>query len=754
MLPKHHPTLLLVEDEPIVAMTERLALEKYGYSVVHASTGEAAIAAMDSRRDIDLILMDIDLGPGIDGTETAERILADRAVPVVFVSSHSERGIVEKTERITSYGYVVKNSSIAALDASIKMAFKLFDEKKARQEIARRLSFACEAGGVGIWEFDVPENRLLWDRQVYRLFGTAPECHASAAQAWAGIVHPDDKAPSERALAKSLRDEQDYDDEFRIVWADGSTHDIHSIAKIQRDADGVARSFIGINYEITGSKNAQRQLQAKNEELESVNEELLSTTEELKRQNEELLRVKKKLQESEAAYRSFITASPDDVTMTDLQGTILFVSPMTLKLLKCRETDLVGKSLMDFMIPQERERAAANLALMFKRGNDGPGEYHAVRSDGSIVDVEANAEFIRDAAGTPTKVLYIIRDISERKRNERVLEKSEERLEFVLQGAQLGYWDWDLKTNRVLRNEQWANMLGYSLAEIEETFEQGVTLQHPDDREVSWKSIQDHLEGRTDSYRITYRLKKKDGSFKWILDTGRIMERDEKGNPLRLCGTHTDIDEQKKADEKIQHLLAEKEIVLKEVHHRIKNNMNTMRSLLALQAGNNKDPAAREALEDAGKRMRSMECLYDKLYRADNFSMLSTTAYLPPLIDEIIANFPESRMVKVDKRIQEFELEAKRLQPLGILINELLTNTMKYAFAGRDAGAVTVTASLRDGMITISVEDDGTGIPESLAFDDSAGFGFQLVHALAYQLQGAVRLEPCAGTKVVLEFRK
>jgi len=100
-------TLLLVEDEAIIAMTEKFALEKYGYDVVHVNTGEKAIELMGTAPDIDLILMDIDLGEGLDGTQTAEMILEQQDIPIVFVSSHSEREIVEKTEKITSYGYVL-----------------------------------------------------------------------------------------------------------------------------------------------------------------------------------------------------------------------------------------------------------------------------------------------------------------------------------------------------------------------------------------------------------------------------------------------------------------------------------------------------------------------------------------------------------------------------------------------------------------------------------------------------------------------
>jgi len=119
--------ILLVEDEAIIAITQKAALEYYGYAVIWVNSGEKAVEAIKNTSGIHLILMDIDLGKGIDGTEAAALILKDRDIPVVFCSSHTEQEVVAKTEKITSYGYVVKSSSNTVLDASIKMAFKLFE---------------------------------------------------------------------------------------------------------------------------------------------------------------------------------------------------------------------------------------------------------------------------------------------------------------------------------------------------------------------------------------------------------------------------------------------------------------------------------------------------------------------------------------------------------------------------------------------------------------------------------------------------
>jgi CheY-like chemotaxis protein len=126
-------TVLLVEDDVLIAMGGQITLEKAGYQVILAGSGEDAVKVVETTPGIDLILMDIDLGQGIDGTEAAAIILRDRDLPVVFLSSHAEPEIVEKTEKIISYGYVVKGSNDTVLLASIKIAQKLFAEKMERK---------------------------------------------------------------------------------------------------------------------------------------------------------------------------------------------------------------------------------------------------------------------------------------------------------------------------------------------------------------------------------------------------------------------------------------------------------------------------------------------------------------------------------------------------------------------------------------------------------------------------------------------
>jgi predicted ATPase/two-component sensor histidine kinase len=213
-----------------------------------------------------------------------------------------------------------------------------------------------------------------------------------------------------------------------------------------------------------------------------------------------------------------------------------------------------------------------------------------------------------------------------------------------------------------------------------------------------------------------------------------------------------EIVERRRAEEKIKALLSEKELLLKEVHHRIKNNMSTVRGLLSLQASALKDPIAIAALKDAGGRVQNMMQLYDKLFRSESFIELSVDDYLATLLDEIVANFPNRDSVRIETHLDHFLLDAQQLSPLAMIVNELVTNIMKYAFVGRDNGLISVYASVKEKRATIIIKDNGIGIPESFDITPSAGFGVKLVYMLAVQLRGRIHMERESGTKWILEF--
>jgi len=144
---------------------------------------------------------------------------------------------------------------------------------------------------------------------------------------------------------------------------------------------------------------------------------------------------------------------------------------------------------------------------------------------------------------------------------------SEERLKMVLEGSEQGFWDWNIETGVVQRNDLWAQMLGYStIKEFEDTTDTWTNSIYPDDREAAWKSINDHLEGRTTSHKMEYRMLTKDGGYKWILDHAKIVQRDTKGLPLRMSGTHMDITNRKQLEEERVELVKSLQEALNEIN--------------------------------------------------------------------------------------------------------------------------------------------------------------------------------------------
>lgn len=210
--------------------------------------------------------------------------------------------------------------------------------------------------------------------------------------------------------------------------------------------------------------------------------------------------------------------------------------------------------------------------------------------------------------------------------------------------------------------------------------------------------------------------------------------------------------ERKTTEEKINSLLQEKDLVLKEVHHRIKNNMNTTYGLIVLQAESLTDKEARKALDNTASRVQAMITLYEELFISGHYNEVSMKKYLPLLAERIISNFPNRDIVNLTVTSDEFTLDEKKLSSLGLIVNELLTNIMKYAFVGRKSGEIIMILKNNSGGFLLTIEDNGAGLPDDSELAKQSGFGLSLVNSLTKQLNGKISFESNNGTKVILEF--
>lgn len=213
-----------------------------------------------------------------------------------------------------------------------------------------------------------------------------------------------------------------------------------------------------------------------------------------------------------------------------------------------------------------------------------------------------------------------------------------------------------------------------------------------------------------------------------------------------------DITERKQMENRIKSLLEEKEIILREVHHRIKNNMSAIKGMIELQMDTVEDPKAISALQAAESRIQSMVVLYDKLHMTYYTSELNIKSYFSELVDEIIKLFPNSDSVTVIKDIEDFSISQDNLFITGIIINELITNIMKYAFPECHDGTIRFRAAIKNKNIVIEISDNGCGLPECFSLNEPKGFGLQVVTMLTEQIGGVIKAESKNGARFTLEI--
>ena len=738
--------LLLVEDELLIATVEMKALEKAGFSVVTASSGEEAIEKVRNIEDIDLVLMDINLGPGIDGAEAATVILAERDIPLVFLSSHTEPDVVDRTESITSYGYVVKNSGITVLTASIRMAFKLY---KARREIEKQ-SRAVEDANRKLQELlleleetnrelvasrsEIIESRAALvesNEKFMRIADSMPQIVWTADctgkidflndiyYAYAG----EDRYNSKTELVNIHPDDIEAG---RSAWLDSvATGTIYEMRLRLMRHDGVYKWFLNRGIPVyDNEKNLIKWYGT------------CTDIDDLVIQKEERLRLENNLLE---AQRLSSTGSFE----YDIIGKKFYWSDEVFNIAGISREEFKGKAsdFYRFVHPDDVGYVKDYIKRSISERNCISFEYRIIRNDNSLRYLTIRIETIFDANDKPARIIGIVQDITGHAVVKKALRESEERWQFALEGAGDGLWDWNTATDEIYYSKRLKELLGYGEDEMENTLSAWVTLIHPDDICYVIEEVDKLIRGEVDLYSTEHRLLCKGGDYKWILDRGKVITKNPEGWPLRIIGTFTDITANRLTEESLASALIEKESLMRELQHRVKNTLAMITSLISLELGQSDNPEVKKSLKTIEGRVMVLSNLYHILYTGEGASGLPLDSYLKTIIGSVTSGYGESaRNISVKTDFQNIEIDPKRATSIGIILNELLTNSIKYAFRGRESGTVNVALRMVDGRIKLQFSDDGEGLPEDFNSELSAGLGLKLINLLASQMKGEFRI--------------
>ena len=453
------------------------------------------------------------------------------------------------------------------------------------------------------------------------------------------------------------------------------------------------------------------------------------------------------LRAREAQYRATLAALEEGVVLRDSAGRILSWNAAAERILDGEPWLLEGPldAALDVIGEDGTPLGPEDLppSRVLRTGEAVSGAVFGFRRrDGRRTWVQAAAQPLRDG-GAPQGVVCSFADISERRAAAEALHDSERELRSILdtlpdmifhldaRGTFLG-----LRTphhDQLLRPPE--AFLGRNLAQV-----------LPELEAPALAAIQACLrEGRPQSFRYT---------LPDALGTERHYEaRIIPHRADEVLAIVRDISDFKRHEEAIQVALREKEVLLKEIHHRVKNNLQVVSSLLRLQAATHADPEVRAALQEAQERIHAIALIHQKLKHAPDPTRLDLATYVETLAERLVRSYASApTLVDLQIRVDPLRLGPDEAVPLGLILNELVSNALQHAFPAGEGGSLEIDLEgLPDGQALLRVADSGTGLPEGTDLEHG-GLGFQLVRALAEQLGGTLELERRRGAAIRLTF--
>jgi len=455
-----------------------------------------------------------------------------------------------------------------------------------------------------------------------------------------------------------------------------------------------------------------------------------------------------KYQASVETFQELFNSINDAIYIQDDQGVFLEVNQGTVDMFGYEKEYLIGQS------PELLSATAkVNMPAMQKRikkvleGEDQNFEWWGKRKNGEVfpedISITKGTYFGQDV------VITIARDVSERYEAEEELRKNEELFRQLFQNAPIPISLMDKRQEIRQINDAFTETFGYETPEV-----QGIDIDKlivPEEEKETALGISNTIfEGKT-AHHSGKRLAK-DGNLVDVLIYGVPVIVN--GKTVAIFGIYVDITDRKQAEEKVKKSLKEKEVLLAEIHHRVKNNLAVITGLLELQAYNTNSEEAKDVLEESQMRVNSIALIHEKLYQNKNLSEISFDVYLEQLTDVIISSLHTTQTeVKINIDADPVKLTVNQAIPCGLILNEIVTNAHKHAFDGREHGKIDISLKQDGDDITLKIKDDGAGLPADIEVNNPNSLGLKLIDTLSTQLSGTAEFRNAdPGTEFILQF--
>lgn len=834
--------ILLVEDEFIISLNQKRELESKGYKVTILNSAKDVLNSVLVNNDnYDLILMDIDLGSDTDGTDVASEILSKKHIPILFLSSHIEEDVVSKTETITSYGYVVKNSGITVLDASIKMAFKLYESNKLIHFKKDYLEAVLNSIGDAVIVTDIDGKVTRLNPVAEELTGwNLQEAQNKELKEVFKIINSLSRNPVENPVDIVLKTNKivGLANHTALISKNGLEFQIADSGSPIKNLKGETTGVVLVFRDVSKEYEAQSLIAEREKLYRSLFENMLNgfchckivrndmcqpdlefvlvnpafekltgiasptgnrlsdllpgiltsdaipiaklievATTGVSVQFETYINTlnkwfiiscyslnkesfylafdeitnRKKAEELLSYQANLLMNVQDSIIGTDPEFNISYWNQGAESLYGWKKEEVIGKQAKDILktefTHEERE------SVIQKLNKDGTyfDEFKQIRKDGIQIFVETHTSKVFDSDGNIQGYIAVSRDVTEKKMFQSQLMSSKDRLDGIVESAMDAIVSIDDDYRIVVFNKASEKLFKYSSDEI---LGKNINILIPSrfhpNHDTSIKEF-----GETG---VSSRSMSDLGKVVGIRSDGKeipieaAISQVRLGNKKIFTAILRDDSSRKKFKEEITKLLAEKESLLQEVNHRTKNNLLIIYSLLNLQSEIGEIKNVKESLLDAASRVKGMMILYDKLYISNGILKIDLNSYLRTLIQEVIDIFPLKIEPEINIPSEQFLIDSKMISTLGIIINELLTNSLKYAFTDKSKNLISVSLNNLNSIITIHYSDNGTNFNDLHTEKISGGFGIEFIESLISGINGSITFDLSKNFKVKIEI--
>jgi len=711
--------ILIVEDQKTVAASIQDSLHKYGYQVcATVATGEAAINAVQEFSP-NLILMDIKLKGPIDGIETTKIINEKFDIPVIYLTSYGDLDTVERIIKTSSYGYIYKPHNDIELNASVQSALHKYIMDKRLKEKEAWLFTTLKSFGDAV---------ITTDKNGYITF-INPAAEKLTRWTW------------EEAIGKPL------DKIFNVRHEKNLENFDYFLMKVLKEGTTVS---IDDTYYLKNKDKNSIPIDDNCAPIRDMHDNILGAVivfKDITAQKES----KKLLQESEAKFRSLAEQSPNMIFIYQ-NAKFVYVNKVTEELLAYKREEILDAQFDFYSIFSNESKSLVQQLFEIKTKIKAaiPFDCTLITKNGDRLETLLTLNNI--SYNGKSAILCTAIDITVRKKMEEKVRISEEKYRILSENALDGiYIIGDAGFEYV--NPAFIRLVGYDREELLSPNFNYLDMIHPDDRDLIIKRKIDRGIGLKIENTYTFKIYTKNNRLRYVeANTVRLP-----GDDLKILGMVRDITDRKNAEEQLRISLAEKEILLKEINHRVKNNLQQILSLLRLQASRVKQEEAVKILRDSQNRVLSISLIHEQLFKAENLSEIDLASYIDSLAKKIYKAFDCSFMhVDFDLKAEKIILDINRALSCGIVVNELISNSFKYAFPENFKGQRKISIHIKklDNDIIMSIADNGIGLPKDFDIFKAKTLGLQLaVSIVKKQLIGTIKSETDHGTKFIISFK-